>query len=29
MGDRMAKSGGTNTLRFIKLDAETRSQYGI
>jgi pyruvate kinase len=29
MGDQMCKSGGTNTLRFIKLDAETRSQYGI
>ena len=29
MGDRMHRSGGTNTLRFIKLDAETRSQYGI
>ena len=29
MGDRMHRSGGTNTLRFIKLDAEGRSQYGI
>jgi hypothetical protein len=29
MGDQMAKSGGTNTLRFIKLDAECRSQYGL
>ena len=29
MGDRMHRSGGTNSLRFIKLDAETRSQYGI
>jgi len=29
MGDQMCKSGGTNTLRFIKLDAETRSKYGI
>jgi pyruvate kinase len=29
MGDQMCKSGGTNTLRFIKLDAECRSQYGI
>ena len=29
MGDQMCKSGGTNTLRFIKLDAETRAQYGV
>ena len=29
MGDQMAKSGGTNTMRFIKLDAECRSQYGL
>jgi pyruvate kinase len=29
MGDQMSKSGGTNTLRFIKLDAEGRDRYGI
>jgi pyruvate kinase len=29
MGDQMCRSGGTNTMRFIKLDAETRSQYGV
>jgi len=29
MGDQMCKSGGTNTLRFIKLDTEGRSQYGV
>jgi pyruvate kinase len=29
MGDQMCKSGGTNTLRFIKLDAEGRSKYGV
>ena len=29
MGDQMCKSGGTNTLRFIKLNAETRAQYGV
>ncbi len=29
MGDQMSKSGGTNTLRFIKLDAEGRSRYGV
>ena len=29
MGDRMCKSGGTNTLRFIKLDIEGRANYGI
>jgi pyruvate kinase len=29
MGDRMRKSGGTNTVRFIKLDAEGRDRYGI
>ena len=29
MGDRVGKSGGTNTLRFIKLDAEGRSLYAI
>jgi pyruvate kinase len=29
MGDRMSKSGGTNTLRFIKLDEECRAKYGI
>jgi pyruvate kinase len=29
MGDRMAKSGGTNTLRFVKLDIDGRANYGI
>ena len=29
MGDRMSKSGGTNTMRFIKLDEEGRARYGI
>jgi pyruvate kinase len=29
MGDKMCKSGGTNTLRFIKLDEECRFQYGL
>ena len=29
MGDQMCKSGGTNTLRFIKLDEEARAQYGL
>jgi pyruvate kinase len=29
MGDQMCKSGGTNTLRFIKLDEEARVQYGL
>ena len=29
MGDQMAKCGGTNTLRFIKLDADGRSRYGV
>jgi pyruvate kinase len=29
MGDRMGKSGGTNTLRFIKLDADGRSHYAV
>lgn len=29
MGDRMGKSGGTNTLRYIKLDAEGRSHYAV
>ncbi len=29
MGDRMGKSGGTNTLRFIKLDADGRSNYAV
>lgn len=29
MGDTMNKSGGTNSLRFIKLDKEGRSQYGV
>ncbi len=29
MGDRMRKSGGTNTVRFIRLDAEGRDRYGI
>ena len=29
MGDRMGKSGGTNTLRYIKLDAEGRALYGL
>jgi pyruvate kinase len=29
MGDRMNRSGGTNTLRFIKLDEEGRSYYGV
>jgi pyruvate kinase len=29
MGDQMNRSGGTNTLRYIKLDAEGRARYGI
>ena len=29
MGDQMCKSGGTNTFRFIKLDAEGRARYEI
>ena len=29
MGDRMGKSGGTNTLRFIKLAADGRSNYAV
>lgn len=29
MGDQMGRSGGTNTLRFLKLDAEERARYGI
>jgi pyruvate kinase len=29
MGDRMGKSGGTNTLRYIKLDEEGRSLYAL
>jgi pyruvate kinase len=29
MGDRMGTSGGTNTLRFIKLDADGRSHYSV
>ena len=29
MGDQMSKSGGTNTFRFIKLDAEGRARYRV
>jgi len=29
MGDRMCESGGTNTLRYIKLDIEGRTRYGV
>jgi pyruvate kinase len=29
MGDRVGKSGGTNTLRYIKLDADGRALYGL
>ena len=29
MGDRMGRSGGTNTLRFIRLDEDGRSYYGV
>lgn len=29
MGDRMGKSGGTNTMRFIKLDADGRAHYAV
>jgi pyruvate kinase len=29
MGDQMCVSGGTNSLRFVKLDAAHRSRYGI
>lgn len=29
MGDRMGRSGGTNTLRYIRLDEEGRSYYGV
>ena len=28
-GDRMGQSGGTNSIRFVRLDAETRARYGI
>ncbi len=29
MGDQMCLSGGTNTLRFVQLDAQQRARYGI
>jgi len=29
MGDRMRSSGGTNSLRFIKLDADGCARYGV
>ncbi len=29
MGDQMSKSGGTNTFRFIRLDAEGRARYRV
>jgi pyruvate kinase len=29
MGDQVGKSGGTNTLRFIKLDADGRAHYSV
>lgn len=29
MGDRMCQSGGTNSLRFIKLDNEGRARYDV
>jgi pyruvate kinase len=29
MGDKMCQSGGTNSLRFIKLDNEGRARYGV
>jgi len=29
MGDRMCTSGGTNSLRFIKLDIKGRARYGV
>jgi pyruvate kinase len=29
MGDQMCRSGGTNTLRFMKLDAAERARYGL
>jgi pyruvate kinase len=29
MGDRMRNSGGTNSLRFIKLDTEGRARYDV
>jgi hypothetical protein len=29
MGDRMHRSGGTNSMRFVKLDDDTRARYGI
>jgi pyruvate kinase len=29
MGDQMCRSGGTNTLRFIKLDAAEMARFGI
>ena len=29
MGDQMRRSGGTNTLRFVKLDEEERARYGV
>jgi pyruvate kinase len=28
-GDRMGQSGGTNSIRFVRLDPETRARYGI
>ncbi len=28
-GDRMGRSGGTNSIRFVRLDPETRARYGI
>ena len=28
-GDRMGQSGGTNSIRFVRLDQETRARYGI
>ncbi|MBT8055149.1 MAG: pyruvate kinase [Xanthomonadales bacterium] len=29
MGDEMCESGGTNTLRYIKLDIDGRARYGV
>lgn len=29
MGDRMCESGGTNTLRYVKLDIDGRNRYGV
>jgi pyruvate kinase len=29
MGDRMRNSGGTNSLRFIKLDVDGCARYGV